>query len=461
MARRPILLPFGSIRPDTWESAREKVEGNFQDLYGLSLDLKKFDFLGESRTALMVVNPAILPAVQATQSTHWFNIANALMNSPMKWGLCLAVSGLRSDQYINAGLSQALASNAGWLVFDFPAVNDLAAQPSLVFPYTNSNGVIVTSTNVAQIAAGNIIAAANQALAVGKKVLLTLEYGSTSLTAGPVAQMHELNLRLRAYAEATPGVYIWSANSVLWNATGSATLVVFKTGFASDGTHLTTLGSYFAGKAFKNFISSLIPNPDFGPASINDVQTTNPLQLMPNPLFNTLTGGTVTGGIVLTSGNVPSGLQIIGIASTSVIVTSGANANGWGNDVTFAFTAGAADNVKLTFTAPSNTLWQLTDIMEGGIDLDMAAGSSKAAVYWQTSMNTDLGAQDSWALYAGGTNGDGPTEAYSYRLRSPPASPKLNSVTKSFLTLRLTLNFSAAGNATITLRRPTTERRFA
>lgn len=420
-----------------------------------ALDPLKFDHIGDSRTADLNVG-----AVEANglSGTHWFNWANALSGNRMRLGRVLGVSGNRTDQYINANLSAALASNSGWLVFGFPAVNDLSQSTA---GYTDSNGVVVTSSNVASVAAGNIIAAALQALGQNKNVILTAEPGSTSLTATNVQQKHEFNLRLRAFAEATPGVFFWSANSVLLNPTGSATLDTFRTNVlrSGDQTHYSVSGGKDAGAVFASFINDQIPYSDIGTHSLTDALTTNPRQLIQNALFSTLTGGTTNGTIVLSSGTVPSGWKLSAAATTSVTITSASNANGFGNDVTMAFTASAADTVTFESNAPSTSAWNLTDVFEGGIECDVAASPSNAAVYWNTQIATDAGTNNSWALYPVSL-GPYPTSAYSVRLLSKPMGVKSGSTTKSYISPRAQINFSAAGSITVTFRRPDTTRRF-
>lgn len=415
-----------------------------------------FDFIGDSRSA--AINSGATIASKC--SNHWFPWATALSQQRYRLGLSLGIPGKRTDEYINANFAQMLSSKAAWAVFDMGCVNDLSALPSGGFPFTNQNGVVVTSANVGTVAASNVIAAAQQALAIGKKVILTCEPGATGLTQAILGQMYEYNTRLRAFAEATPNVYIWQPGPYVWNPVSSASAVAFKSGYSSDGTHYTTLGAYAIAQGFIAYFDSVLPKTNLKIGNINNVNATNPRQLINNPLFNTLTGGTCS-TMTLSSGTVPSGWNVTGAAGSSVAITSASEPNGYGNAVTFAVTTTGADTVTIRSNQPATSLWNLTDILETGIDVSVAAGSSKASVFAHLPVSTDNGTIDCYDLYPPSGMGDGPTTAYSLRFRTLPNSPKAGAATKSFIEARTRIQFSAAGSCTVTLSLADLSRRMS
>lgn len=425
-----------------------------------------FDIIMDSRSADHNVSANTTAGLTGV---GWFNWANSLNGHRMVLGINNGISGARSDQSMNGrnsagalvrtGIEGLLASPAGWAIFGYPIVNDLTAAAA--GNYTDLYGTPVTLATVAAVTAASIQLQVRRLLAVGKRVILTPETGATNLSAAQIGQLHEFNLRMRAFAEATDGVYMWDPRPALW-AAGTATTIAFKAGAlrTGDPTHFSILGGMLAGQVFNTFIASLMTVSDFGPASLSDNATTNPRQMTPNPLFNTLTGGTVSGGLVLSSGNVPSGYEIKGASTSSVSVTSAAEANGFGNAVTMAFTTTAADVVQIIGTAPALAAWNLTDTFQQQIDMDVAAGSAAAFPYLEMQVNTDQGTTSYYAMYTDATYAPFPTTAYSVRLRSQPGVVRAGSTTKGFLSPRLGIRFTGAGNITLTLRRPSFERRF-
>ena len=420
-----------------------------------AIDIRSFVHIGDSRTAQIYLTGTY------KSSVHWFNAANALMGQSMKIAGNFGISAKRTDEYFNANLLSALATNAGWLVIGMPAVNDIAQAAT---PYVNQNGVTVNLSNVAQVAFANIAAAALMALSAGKRVIINAEPGGTSMTPAMVGQVFELNQRLREFCENTAGCHFLDLASVSWNPTNSATALAFKTGYSLDGTHYSTLGAYYQGKAFKAFIQSFVPPFEQACANVAEVSGTWSSALLLNPLFQTLTGGTISGGIALSSGSVPANMTVTGAATSSVAITSAPEPNGFGNTVTFTITGSAADTVMIQWNAPSSSLWSLTDIFQGGVTASVAAGSSNAAIMFCNQINTDKGTLEQYDMYCargGSTTGSGPTEAYSYTLASAPSGVMAGSTSKGYLAPRLYVVLNAAGNATVTLSRAWFRKRYS
>lgn len=437
--------------------------GSGQQLYNPS----RFAFLGDSRMQYLTV-----AAGNAVTAQQWFNVANARLGHRFTLGVNAAGSGCRSDQFLaQINVKAAIADPGQYVLINSPAANDFAplvgnGTPATVgagcsnsggaFPYTNNNGVSVTSSNVGQIVAQNVINAAEQIIRAGKTVILTEEPGTTALTATGVAQVYDLNFRLRAYAAAKPrNVLLFSYNSAVWNPTASATAFGFKTNFSTDGTHFALQGAYAQATAFIAFWQGPVPVPDLSIANINFVNTTTTRSLTTNPLFTTLTGGTAGGscggGI---TGNVPSGFTLsCGNAGTAVTVTSGAEPNGFGNQITLAITTSAADTGVTLSWAPTAGQYNLTDYIYGGADISVAAGSSNAACYMQTANVSNLGSTQQYDLFPNSAGAYGNT-AYAFRMQSLPKQALTGSSTKSFLNpATVTCSTTAAGNVTVTISR--------
>lgn len=130
------------------------------------------------------------PLVQCGLSgTNFLVQAQAQSNYAFQIGVNKASSGCRSDQYLYpSNIASILNSGNAWLIFGYPFVNDLnaggaacAIQPGGgAFPFTNANGVLVHLSNVALVAATNITTVADQAIAAGKRVIISLEPGNTA-----------------------------------------------------------------------------------------------------------------------------------------------------------------------------------------------------------------------------------------------------------------------------------------
>jgi hypothetical protein len=505
---------------------------------------------GDSRMADLFVCGNAAPQC-GLQSTNWLAAANSLAGQRYQIGLSQASSGCRTDQYLSpSNFVPLLATTAQFVIFGYPAVNDIAAagtgcaiSPSGgSFPYTSVSGPnvgqSVNLSNVAAVASGNIIAAAKQALAAGKLVILTEEPGQTAFNNTPttvasfngqtsgyvltvnsvssgtivpgsaqlagsgvssptnivsqltgatggvgtysisasqsiiaeamtatystLAALYEFNSYERAFVAANPGrVYLWSANSALWNPTGSATAISFKSGVLIDGsTHYNNLGGYLAGQAFNTFFQGIgvIPASDISISNIDSLYTSNPRSLINNPLFQTAAGGANT-TCTLSSGTVPnSWTEVCGSGSTTVTITQANDVNGYGKAVTFAVTTTGADTFNFQNNSPFAAAWNVTDWLQAEATISVASGSSNCSVYGDNQINGSAGTVDSWLNFGGaspsggGTN-NGPTTAYSQLLRSNPAQAPAGSTTTGYISFQILAKMTAAGNCTFTVSR--------
>lgn len=444
--------------------ASGKSSGNLVSAGVSSFTASTIDLVGDSRssqqgTSYTTINGQFTPFAKTSQG--WLPVAAALANQRYIFGQDFGVSGLRSDQYTTpAIMANVLASPSGWVMVGPGGVNDISQSTT---GFTNVNGVSVTTANVALVAAQNIVAACNQIVAKGKKVILVAEPGSTTFSTANIASMFELNQRLWAYAQATPDVYYWSYADAVYNANSSGTAIAFKTNFSVDGTHLSTQGSFAAAASFNTAFQNFFSPIDYAIDNIADTNTTNPRQLIVNPLFTTLTGGANT-NITLTSGTVPSGWTIFSTnASTAVTITSAAEANGNGNAITLALTTTGADTVRFYPTAVANSLWTLNDTFQAGMNVTVASGASNANLYMSCEAVTNVGNNQQFDLYSGFTsNGAFPATAQTLQLLTLPRPVLPGSTSQSFIIpARLYVPFSAAGSMTVTLSRAFCNRTFS
>ena len=407
-----------------------------------------FSMIGDSRTSDVYTG-------SGTNSRNWFNWASAYYKqTPILVGR-YGVSGNRTDQYLtNGNFESALNDGAQWLIFGFPAVNDIAQANA---GYTDTFGRAVNLTNVAAYASDNIITYAKRAVAGGKRVIVLTEPGATTLNATQVAAVHEFNRLLKSRITEVPGGILYDPCPILWNPTASATFIGFKTNYTGDGTHNQQQGGRAVGIDFAmNVLPAILPKIDSAPANLSDSIANGTNQLYRNPLFGTLTGGTNGGNFSLTSGNIPANMTISGTAAglLSLAITSAANANGFGNDVTFAFTSTGVVSGRIDLDL-NNADWNLTDYLEGRIEVDVAAGGSGVAgVYAEMFISTNLGTLDYWTMQASAAGPMATSGDTGIVLRTPRGLPFIGSTTKNSAKLRVWVAFSGAGSQTVTLRRP-------
>lgn len=417
----------------------------------------RYDVIGDSRAADTTVATATQVGLQGT---NWLNWANVLTGNRFVLNNVFATAGARSDEYIRTYWGQVMTSSSKYLIWNYPIVNDLAQS---VAGYVTADGVTVTSANAARLIASRIQARVTEATDAGKIVIFTLEPGATNLDAATVMQLHDFNLRMRTFGRTQSGVIVWSANSALWNPTASATVIGFRTGMLKTGdtTHYGVLGGYTAGSHFAtNVIPYLnLPWSDTQIASINDTFGQNPRQMIRNALFNTTSGGTRTtiGG----SGNVPSGWRIVGAAGTTADITSAANASGFGNDITLTITSTGSDTVTFDSTSVATTDFTVDDQFDFEAEVDVAIGSSKAGVHSNLQVSTNLGTSSWWCMYGGAAGLEPyPEVAYSMKLKSQKATALAGSTSTVFLSPRINVFFTSAGNATVTIRRVSCTKRL-
>lgn len=393
-------------------------------------------------------------------STNFLAVAQNIGGQRFRIGQMLGKAGFRLDQYLYAGEAAASKSRSAVHVFGLPFINDftpITTTGSYVDAFT---GNTITEANFVQNALWHLTQAVKRRLKEGKIVIVTGEIGSTNIPLTFVKYIHEFNLKLRAFAEATPGVYYWNPGAVVWApATGQ---IAFVTGTMYDGTtHNSDQGGWDMGVYFWSLFQTFWPVKDQRVNVLSDSsEYQNARQIGRNPRFADLLGGTVTGP-TLSSGTVPKYFTLTGLATASVVITSAASADGQGNDVTLAITNSAgAGYVDLGSVVSGLSAFQLTDIVEAAWDVDKAAGSVNATVSAQLVLQSDVGNMDISYGYADPVRVPFTTKAQSRRLRSEPTTFPVGATTKTGFTHKLRTYFTGAGSVTYTVKAHSCERRF-
>jgi hypothetical protein len=416
--------------------------------------IDSFALIGDSRIAQYNINSLL----QSASGRHYFAWANALLGMPLQVVANYGINGVRSDQFIATNGAAALTAASQWVHIGPPAVNDIGQALSPTYttvasPYF-AGGVVVTMSNVVAVVAAQIKAYCLACVNAGKKVLLSTEHGSTGFTTAQTAAVFLLNEYLRTISLTYPNIYLWDGAKDYWNPTGSTTAIVFRAGYSGDGIHSILLGGFAMGNSLSTFLGTSLYSPnDYLGSNAADIPSTNSQSLIDNGLFTTLTGGSIVGS-TLTSGTLPLNWTFTGAATTSVVVTSAANANGYGNDVTLAITAGAADSITFAHGSYGGSI-TLADQVSAAIQVSVAAGSSNFAVWQESDMQSNIGTNQAFALYADRTSGigSGPTTAYTATLYCPYTGFPVGSVSITLAKTFIHLDFTAAGSATVTLRR--------
>lgn len=429
------------------------------------------DLIGDSRTQDQGTNGT--PVGQS--GVHFLNHYNATNGNRITVYQNQGWAGSRSDQWLKGlssanvqvrqGIDALVSSPSAWVLIGFPIVNDLAQSAAGYVEQVG--GVAVTAANVADVAFANIKAAILRLLAAGKRVIVTPEPGATNLPVAAIGQLHRFNYLLRRLVETTDRVYTWNPLKVLWTASTPTSITmapnVMRNPGSVDPTHYSVEGGRVLGGEFAITANPMFPRQSYRPYSLHDNPAVNPGQMTPNALFTRVMGdgflpapvaGKTSGGVVVSSGTVPAGYEIKGSANSSVAITIADEPNGLGKVVTFAITSTAADNVQIIANAPSAASWNLTDNFQQQADIAVAAGSVNAWTYSEMQINTDLGTDSYFALFADANYKPFPTVAYNYTLYSQVGKVKAGSVTKGYVSARISTVLTAAGSTTISVSCP-------
>lgn len=451
------------------------IAGGIQNAYGGVIGFRSSQTtiisFGDSRDQAMYTSPQN----GFKNSQHWFNWLNDMLGQPMRCVGNFGISGKRTDETLTASiLAQAAAIQSDVALFDFMAVNDLAQSSAT--PFINLDGISVTHLNVASVAAAKVISAAKTMLSAGKIVWIQAEPGSQSLNAQQIRQLFEYNQRIADFAKTTSGVRFLDHTDVVWAASAVGT-IAFKSGYVSDGpspgTHHSSLFAYAVAKKYKPIFQSwgIYSTPLF-PRSLSNINANNPLALFENPMFAVASGGTApTASTIAVTGvgggtaalNTPRNCKWAGPAgSTANLVSVVADGYG-GNILTYDVAYSSAGLVELTFDAPAPGASFFDDIIQGGVSVDVAAGSVNACVESQTHLNSGMGTFNGYDLFSS-IGGAGPTEAYSLTLGNQPSGflPGTTAGNKGYVQVRAGIRFfSGGGSMRISFRDPFLQRLYA
>jgi hypothetical protein len=435
--------------------------------YGQSLFAPQtFSFMGDSRTSLMNVTGGVYVGGQLLGKAAWWPyVAADLTNQSIRIIQNYGIGGFRSDQWTTyGGLAEGVLTDAAQTVVMGPGcVNDIASVP-----YTTISGQAVTISNVASVCASNIINAANRVIQANKNVIILSETGENGWTGNNIAAVLEVNLRLRSYCLQTAHALYFDVTPIMWQPNQSTTLT-FTAGYSTDGIHPNVLGSYNIGVLFSQLLTPNLTPYSFQPVSQFQNVSISPLCLMSSTytLFNTLTGGS-TGGITLTSGTVPAGITVSGGGvGSSVIVTSAADASGYGNDVTFAFTTTQTDTIYILWYI-YNGYASVGDKVVFSANVSVASGQSNFSIPYLQLQDTGTGCSPGNTTQTVAyydliplTITNGPTTTYSLQESTSPAPvvpgncSAVNAINPSVV-----LQATGAGHITVTLSRPDVHKVF-
>jgi hypothetical protein len=377
-----------------------------------------------------------------------------------------------------------IATNAG-TGYIHVGVNDAAqAFTGFVSVAGPMAGQTINLTNVALHAFGNIQFAFNQLIAAGfRQVIVVLEPGATNMNAQQVAQIIELNQRLREWAEVTHGAILFDLPYYVWNPTSSGAAIAFKTGFRryvgavadSDPTHMSSAGAYAGGVGLAALFTQLFAAFPRELRNINEIAGTysNINQIL-NPMFQTGTGGTIGTG-ASAGGPGAAGVPLSYVAGRSslaganatgtqtVAVSTGAPADGSaGKEAILSSTFGGAfDAVRLSQDWQLAN-WNIGDTVQAGceVSIDDCTGLAGVFLYLQATGNGGANGLTTMDLY--------PTDATQFTtgpLKLSLLTEKMlvpaSLGTKSWITQHLVVVAAAASTPIVRVRRFMGKRRFS
>jgi len=461
------------------------VSAGLQNAYGGLIAFRTFICsvitFGDSRDQLMYTQKA-----NGNKSAqHWFNWLNGMLDQSLRVVANFGNASKRTDEYLDAAsVASAAALQADAVIFDLGIINNLTQSSST--PFIDADGISVTDSNVALVAYNKVVAAANVMLKSGKFCIFISEIGGNSnligMTAQHIKQMFEYNQRIFDFCKVTPGCRFIDITDVCWVGSAAGT-IQFAAGDLNDNTHHSAKLAYkIAKKVLPEFQAVGVRPVARFPKSLSNINANNPLSLFDNTMFATASGGsTPTANTITVTGvggstgtaaqiavlNTPKNCQWIGAATaTANLVSITPNSYG-GNDLTYDVANTAAGLVELVFDTPAPSKSVFTDVIQGGMNVAVAAGSSNIAIEWQTHLNATINGVSTtfngYDLYAG-TAGPGPTDAYQHALASQPSGFPVGTTAgnKGYTQGRLGFRtFAGGGSMRITISMPHHQRMFA
>lgn len=384
--------------------------------------------------------------------TNYFTWFQALNNHPFKVLGKFALSGTKTDA-LDGQVTQTLALSQ-------------APQYASIYSGVNDYGTYTPTQ-----AAANIRTAARRLLNYGITPIVVLEDGTAGQTgASYLTWLFELQERIRSICEADRRIWMFDPTPTLWdpagaNWTSGSPTVAYRSGYVWDNTHTSVSGAYNLGVAFGAWIAGRVVGFEARAASLVDsINASNPLALIANGMFTTTSGGTTNGTGTIT-GNVPGSWVYSKGASagTATTFSYGANANGFGNDLTMVVTTTAADVVTLSqdVAATPRGLLNIGDVLQGGAEVVVSAGTNLRGVYLRLDATDGTTLLQYYDLYCGAngdSTGNGPQAVGPLTLENLLLT--LSIVPSAWVSLRLFAVFSGAGGATVVVRKAKLRKRI-
>lgn len=397
--------------------------------------------LGDSRSAELILNGGTYGAYSI------INQANARTGARLTPTYNGAVGGYRSDQYLQ-NLPALLASGVGYAnVWGW--YNDINQGYTDTQIWNGYNGSIGTK------------AAFDAILNNGINLFIFTESGGTLFNTTKFGYVLAINERLREYADSNSGCVLFDTTKVMWDP-ASTTAITFLSNILRDEVHPSNYGYRVLGNAFSSILSSVVPQVDteitsqfeYNASLANTIGSNR----TSNATFQTTSGGTAGAGI---TGTVPAAVSVSRSGSASAVVSTAANADGFGNDlvVQATFTA-AGEYIKVAMTMGSSN-YASGDIIKCGVTAYVDSGSTNfCGPSLSPTWTTSTGAITFRDLYLYEFGYAGPTTAYTNTMRTPPITIP-SGATVSGVAWEMFLYGSGVGTATVRINRPWTRKQFA
>jgi len=418
-----------------------------------------FSWVGTSRLAAMFQDGG----KRNKGNAGWMNWSAAKLRAvgkPMITVGHFAVSGYRTDQF---NFASAIAAGASNLVGDGP-INSISQAAA---GYTTVGGAMpgtaVTAANVVAVSLADIKAGIKAANDAGVRFFYVWERGAVSFTNAQIGQLNDFNRRMADYL-AKGDDYRGVPNVVVLDPTPYSVITSNASAIALtnsvDGTHDNVKAAKITGFAFADKIAPYLNEmPGYRLRNLTQAKSgLGSLSLNPNPA---LSGSAAPGGTGNT-GFIPSNFtaaQSGGVTGVFTIQATSADADGntWGNEVKIDATATASGTVSLIL-ALDRTNITLGDLIKGGFEIDVTAGATgvsgvQADIEWFPTTGGTSPMYDMSASTIGTDDG-----GYTNLVLSPDPLAITAYTGSPFTNLALRIAFSAAGSATVIVRKFWAER---
>lgn len=443
MTRTSGALGFSPRAADKWAPG-----------YGLYTgDVHKIALIGDSRAANYFISSAAGDPLGGKRKTA---------QHPLAWALALC--GQRAQVVYNGGKSgkrsdewQTLAGNGAWSTMNNLAAAIASGARWIMIPCGGSVNDISQGYTADQIwngynGAPGFKATLDTIVAAGLRPFLFTEIGATGFNAPQIGFVHQVNWYLRDYAARHPACVLFDTGAAAWNP--ASTSIAFKSGVSGDGTHFTAMGGYTVGTLLAPVLAALIPERRQLISAGHQSYANGGRQICPNPLFLTVTGGTVSAPL---TGTAPANVTIArtGNATGSASVID--DPNGYGKAIQINCTwAASGDTIAATIDlTPSIPLanWQAGKKYAFLAHAEVAAGSvNTSPPMGRFRFVADGTTYETYDLYTDSSTNNGPSAAYAVDIKTDvQVVPTFTSATQ--VIGRVTLQGWGAGSCTATISR--------